>query len=478
MMQVESSLQAFFDLSPDLLCVRNHAGYFEELNKTWTEVLGWTIAELKSCHWLTFVHPDDVAATLEIENLCHAAQVGDLAHQNRYRCKDGSYRWLSWRLSPYQAGLSYGLAQNVTAKIWDVSQGDRAGMIEALNLREQAIAASSVGIVLADARLPNMPLIYVNPAFERMTGYTSTEVVGTNCRFLQGQDRDQDAIKELRLAIKTEKSCTVILRNYRKDGMLFWNELHISPIHNDHGKLTHFIGVQTDISDRVTATEALRIETEKSERLLLNILPKKIAEKLKQYQVGVTRPAGEEFIAENFDEVTILFADIVNFTQLSAQLSAQDLVVLLNLVFSVFDELCEKHGLEKIKTIGDAYMVVGGVPLHRDDHAEAIADMALDMLQKIVDLSHITGKALNLRIGINTGAVVAGVIGTHKFIYDLWGDAVNVASRMESQGEAGKIQVTEATYLHLQERYIFKQRGAITIKGKGKMITYWLMGRK
>jgi class 3 adenylate cyclase len=151
---------------------------------------------------------------------------------------------------------------------------------------------------------------------------------------------------------------------------------------------------------------------------------------------------------------------------------------MLNRIFSAFDVLAEKHGLEKIKTIGDSYMVVGGLPMVRPDHAEAIAEMALDMISEIVRFNAEFNEAFNIRIGINTGPVVAGVIGIKKFIYDLWGDAVNTASRMESHGVPGRIQVTEATYKRLQNQYVFEERGVISVKGKGEMMTYFLRGRR
>ncbi|NEQ36185.1 MAG: response regulator [Okeania sp. SIO3I5] len=210
-------------------------------------------------------------------------------------------------------------------------------------------------------------------------------------------------------------------------------------------------------------------EQEKSERLLLNILPAPIAQRLKQ---------GEKTIADSFSEVTVLFADLVGFTKLSANLSPAELVELLNMIFSRFDELAEKYGLEKIKTIGDAYMIVGGLPTPKEDHAEAIAEMALDMLERVKEISEKQGKLLQIRIGINTGAVEAGVIGTKKFAYDLWGDTVNTANRMESHGIPGEIQVTENTYNCLANKYTFQERGTIEIKGKGSMRTYLLVGRK
>jgi len=176
--------------------------------------------------------------------------------------------------------------------------------------------------------------------------------------------------------------------------------------------------------------------------------------------------------------VTVLFADIVNFTQLAARMSPTELVNLLNQIFSAFDRLAERHGLEKIKTIGDAYMAVGGVPLPRPDHAEAIAEMALDMQTAIAQLNLEQHEVFPIRIGINTGPVVAGVIGIKKFIYDLWGDTVNIASRMESEGLAGCIQVTTSTYQRLKDQYLFIERGEIPVKGRGVMQTYLLVGRK
>lgn len=226
-------------------------------------------------------------------------------------------------------------------------------------------------------------------------------------------------------------------------------------------ELTNFAGTINWMLDE------LQKEKHKTEKLLLNVLPHSIAEKLKNNQ-GI--------IADNFDNVTILFADLVGFTTLAGRLSPLEVVNFLNKIFSSFDRLAEKYGLEKIKTIGDAYMVASGLPTPRPDHAEAIANMALEMQEIIREISQGQSESFTMRIGINTGRVVAGVIGTRKFTYDLWGDAVNVASRMESSGEPGKIQVSETTYEVLKDKYIFQNRGLISVKGKGEMLTYWLIG--
>jgi class 3 adenylate cyclase len=212
----------------------------------------------------------------------------------------------------------------------------------------------------------------------------------------------------------------------------------------------------------------LLAEQERSERLLLNVLPAPIAERLK---------AGEGVIADAFPEVTVLFADIVDFTRRSRQVGPAQVVAALNELFSAFDRLAQRHGLEKIKTIGDAYMVAGGLPQPRPDHAEAIAEMALGIREEVARRADPSGQPLAVRIGIDTGPVEAGVIGTAKFSYDLWGDTVNTASRMESHGIAGCIQVTERTYQRLRDGYRFQRRGPIPIRGMGELVTYFLVGR-
>jgi adenylate cyclase len=214
---------------------------------------------------------------------------------------------------------------------------------------------------------------------------------------------------------------------------------------------------------------ALESEQAKSERLLLNVLPAPVAARLKEE---------EGIIADACPAVTVLFADIVGFTPLSEQLSAKELVGVLDRVFARWDTLAAEHGVEKIKTIGDAYMVAGGIPLPRDDHAEAVAEMALAMESEATRLATETGLPLEVRIGIDSGPVVAGVIGRAKFIYDLWGDTVNTASRMQSHALRGTIQVTERTYECLRHRYELRPRGTIEVKGKGSMTPYLLLARR
>ncbi|MDM8563384.1 adenylate/guanylate cyclase domain-containing protein, partial [Candidatus Marithioploca araucensis] len=212
----------------------------------------------------------------------------------------------------------------------------------------------------------------------------------------------------------------------------------------------------------------LQSEQNKSERLLLNILPASIIRRLKQKQT---------IVADNFSDVTVLFADIVGFTEMSGRTSPTKLLEMLNDIFSMFDTLVEQYELEKIKTIGDAYMVVAGLPEPCVENTVKIADLALEMHKSIVKFNELYHKKLQIRIGIHTGPAIAGVIGIKKFAYDLWGDTVNTASRMESHGVANKIQVSDSVYEELKADYLLSKRGKIQIKGKGEMVTYFLEER-
>lgn len=211
----------------------------------------------------------------------------------------------------------------------------------------------------------------------------------------------------------------------------------------------------------------LALEQARSEKLLLNIMPKAIANRLKD---------NDKRIADSHEAVTILFADIVDFTKMTETMPPAELVELLSQLFSCFDRLAEHQGLEKIKTIGDGYMVVGGLPLYRTDHAKVIASLALQMQQALSAFNAQIGKQMQMRIGISSGAVVAGVIGTSKFAYDLWGDPVNMASRMEKSSLPDAIQVSEASYQLLKNDFKFEARGLVEIKGKGEVNTYLLKG--
>jgi PAS domain S-box-containing protein len=318
---------------------------------------------------------------------------------------------------------------------------------------------------------PDGCYINANPALANIYGYeTPTELLTAVALEPYRLFTEPKRYQELLHQLATEGSVASFeALVYKSDRRIIWILINARANYDHEGNFISYEGLVQDITERKLAEQALKAEQEKSENLLLNILPKEIVKQLK---------INNNVIASRSDNVSILFADIVDFTTLSTQVSPNDLVTMLNGIFSSFDLLADQLGLEKIKTIGDAYMVVGGLPTARPDHAEAIAEMALAMQKSISNFKRDDGTAFRLRIGINTGAVVAGVIGIRKFIYDLWGDAVNVASRMESHGLAGGIQVTQATYELLKDKYTFWHRGKIFIKGRGEMDTYMLLDRE
>ena len=228
--------------------------------------------------------------------------------------------------------------------------------------------------------------------------------------------------------------------------------------------LLHYFVGQKELAYRL-----LHVEQDRSEGLLLNVLPREIAARLKD---------GERVIADHHPSVSILFADLVGFTPLTNVLSPNEMVELLNDIYSHFDSLIENHGVEKIRTIGDNYMIAAGLPRPRPDHAQVLARLTLEMNAYVATLPPVGDRRLAFRFGINSGPVVAGVIGHKKFAYDVWGDTVNTASRMESQGDSGKIQITQATYDLIKDEFACEPHGPVIVKGKGQMETWFLISSK
>lgn len=318
---------------------------------------------------------------------------------------------------------------------------------------------------------PEGRFLSVNPALSQIYGYDSPEELINSITnigqqlYVQPKRRDElNAYLRVYGRISEAES-----QVYRKDGTTIWISENIWVVYDGDGQILHYEGTVQDISDRHQMETELRYHRRQSERLLINILPYQIAQRLKSHP---------NTIADSFDNITVLFADLVNFTAASSQIPPRELVNLLNDIFSTFDHLAERYGLEKIKTIGDAYMAASGLPIPRRDHATAAARMALDMQREITRFVRIDNQPFQLRIGINTGSVVAGVIGIKKFSYDLWGDTVNIANRMESTGEPGRVQVTPSTYECLKANFNLEPRGPISIKGRGEMLTYWLIDSK
>ena len=248
-----------------------------------------------------------------------------------------------------------------------------------------------------------------------------------------------------------------------------WFESTMVALNVTVGGAVVFLLLVLFVRQREEALADLRIEQDRAESLLLNILPRSIADKLK---------ADTATIADQFAAASILFADVVDFSLLADRLQPAEVVDILDQLFTHFDALADRYGVEKIKTIGDCYMVAAGVPTRRPDHARVMALIALDMRDAMHAEDGVGHLGLEIRIGINSGPVVAGVIGRKRFLYDLWGDAVNMASRMESQGTSGQIQVTQATYELLKDEFELEPRGTVPIKGKGDVETWYLVGRR
>jgi class 3 adenylate cyclase/PAS domain-containing protein len=375
---------------------------------------------------------------------------------------DGLPMWISWRLRP--CGDREVLALGI--EITELRESEEV-LERSLSLLRSMFEAISDGVLALDTQ---GGVLSYNQSFLAQWSpppdfFTDDRDMLARLSAITYQMQDPDRFVRHVVRILAEPMAETFELHHLKDYRIY--EITSRPQHIAN-RLLGRVWTFRDVTMNHLVEEELRLEKEKSEQLLRNVFPEPIAERLK-------RDPGA--IADHFNDVSVLFADIVGFTQISSAMSATDLVGLLNRIFSNFDALTERYRLEKIKTIGDAYMVVGGLPFAQTRHLEAIADMAVDLQKAIAQFRTYEGERVGLRVGIHTGAVVAGVIGTKRLIYDLWGDTVNIASRMESQGEGGKIQVTEAVYERLQERYVFRKRGTVFVKGKGPMVTYWLLGR-
>ena len=313
---------------------------------------------------------------------------------------------------------------------------------------------------------------FANPSSLRILGFDSdADFLGRNMHELVHHtlsNGDPYPMTECQIYLAFREGRGVHIDNevmWRADGSSFQAEYWSYPMEQD-GQLVGSVLTFVDITERRRLETQLRNEHARAERLLLNVLPAEIARQLKAHP-GKT-------IAQQFEQITALFADVVGFTPLSARLDPADAVAILNEVFTAFDRIATSHGVEKIKTMGDGYMVVAGAPIPRDDHCDAIARTALEMREWMNDRVADDGIKLRVRIGINSGSAVGAVIGTTKFAYDLWGDTINVASRMESSGEPGRIQVAEGAFSMLRHKYVLEPRGTIEIKGKGELETWFL----
>jgi class 3 adenylate cyclase/CheY-like chemotaxis protein len=321
----------------------------------------------------------------------------------------------------------------------------------------KAVESLAPDLILLDITMPGMSGYEVCKALKANAQTRDIPVI-----FLSALDEIFDKVKAFEVG-----GVDYMTKPFQVEEVLIRIKTHVTLHQQRQQLLQQQIILEAEIQERKLIEQELEKQRRRSDDLLFSILPRPIAELLKQKQ---------QTIASSFDQVTVLFADLVAFTPLAAQMDPIELVKLLNDIFSIFDRLVERLEVEKIKTIGDAYMVVGGLPKVRTDHAIAIANLALEMQRSLQHFRSPLGAPLQMRIGIHSGPVVAGVIGTRKFSYDLWGDTVNLASRMESQGEPGRIQITETTYQLIQHQFNCDRRGSIEAKGWGEVVTYWLRG--
>ena len=464
--------------SPAALCSFEAAGDYAPtfISENVRELFGYEPSEyLADPHFVPHrIHPEDQERIeMAVGGLFKA---GHVVNEYRFLCKDGNYCWVSDELR-----VIYGDAGEPVEVVGSWSD---------ISVRKEAEAALDASRTHLNHLLATSPAVLCS--FEAAGDYYAPTFISENVRKLFGYEpseyladpnfvpnhihpEDRERIgKAVQRLLKTGH----VVNEYRfrrKDGNYCWVSDELRVIYDNAGEAVEVVGSWSDISARkeaddkiVKQADALKKQYAHSERLLLNVLPASIADRIK---------SGEETIAESFPEVSVLFSDIVGFTEMAARVGAKEVVEILNEVFGMLDDLAKQHGIEKIKTIGDCYMAVAGVPDRSHTHAQEIAKFALDVQQALIEYSTTSGKEVSMRTGIHTGTVVAGIVGHSKFAYDLWGDVVNVASRMESTGEPGTIQVSDAVRIRLQDDFAFKLRGDVEIKGKGSMQTWFLTGR-
>jgi len=461
----EAELRALFAAMTDVITVFDAQGHYVKIVTTNSEtVYSPTTDRLGKSVYEIFPAAKASIFVRHIQRALNTGQTVSLEYSlNIPDAPEGQREvWFAASVSPMPDNCAIWVARNIT---------ERKRVLDALQQAEEKFrsifenAAEGIFQIAPDGRCLN-----ANPALIEMFGYSSFADLRASVSDMASMYVDRARHDEFVSLLEERSSIANFeLQARRKDGAIMWVSENARAVRDRLGRLMYYEGTLQDITKRKQAEDALRAEQEKSEQLLLNVLPESIAERLK---------ADDNHIADRFEEATILFADLVNFTTISAQMPPSQLVDVLNEIFSTFDQLALDYHLEKIKTIGDAYMVAGGIPQPMDDHAQAIAEMALEMQWAIARTARETGEPFQLRIGINTGPVVAGVIGIRKFTYDLWGDTVNLASRMESHGQPGAIQVTESFYERTRGLYTFEPRGEIDVKGRGRMPTYWLRGRQ
>ena len=351
--------------------------------------------------------------------------------------------------------------------VWrDVTERKQAE--DKLRQLSRAVEQSGSTIVITDL---DGNIEFVNPAFTRITGYTFEEAIGENTRILKSGEHPTEFYQELWDTVTRGEVWQGEMINRKKNGEFYWEAATISPVKDQDGQTTHYLAIKEDITARKRIEAALAQEQQKSDALLRNILPSEIAAELKK--TGRAAPV-------LFDCASIMFTDFGDFTTTAEQLSPQELVDDLDCYFSFFDTVIEKYGLEKLKTIGDSYMCAGGLPVPNDTHAPDIVRAALEIVaftQREKETRQRNGRPYwEIRVGISSGPVVAGIVGQKKYAYDVWGDTVVMASRMESSGEIGRVNISRSTYELVRDQFDCEYRGKVHAKHKGQVEMYFVNG--
>jgi PAS domain S-box-containing protein len=433
------------------------------ISKAYERIWGRTCQSVleRPMSFVESIHPVDRAAVIAA-----FPKQKDGSYDIEYRIvrSDGAIRWIRDKAFPIRDS-----AGEIT-RIVGVAQDITTNKDSEERFRQVTDTIDEV-FWMTDPRKSAM--LFISKAYERVWGRSCQSVIERPMSFIESiHPLDRDAVLAA-FPKQTQGTYDIEYRIVRSDGAIRWISDRAFPVRDASGEIYRVVGVAQDITENKDLIRDLNEEKRRTERLLENILPKSIIGALKgQEDKSVEQPA----IAQRIDHATVLFADIVGFTAFSQSLEAEVVVDQLNKIVHVFDGLAEKHGVEKIKTIGDCYMLAGGVPNQQDDHALRVANAAIEMLSELAKLNRAQGQSFQIRVGIHSGPLVAGVIGTKKYVYDIWGDTVNTASRMQSTGVPGEIQVSDSTHALLGDRYRFEDRGLVAVKGKGEVRAYLLKG--
>ena len=460
-------LRTLIDNIPDLIYAKDIHKKFSLANLALANLTGHEDpSELIGRDEFDSAPPEIAEQFIAVEEEIHRTGKSILNHIERTIDAQNNQLWLSTTKVPLKD--ENGEITGIVGVSRDITEQRQAE--EELRKLSRAVEQSASTIVITNLK---GEIEFTNPAFSEITGYSFKEVVGKRTNILKSGQHSRDFYRELWRTVTSGEIWQGEMRNRKKNGELYWEAATISPVHDQEGKTTHFIAIKEDITERKAIEKALAESQEKTDVLLRNILPEKVAEEIKE--TGKAKPV-------LFENISILFTDFKNFTATAEALSPDELVKLIDYYFTHFDQIIEKHHLEKLKTIGDSYMCASGLPTPHPDHALNITNAAFDMLDFVRQAKEEREQAglpfWEIRVGISSGSVVAGVVGQKKYAYDIWGDAVVVAARMEQSGEVGRVNISTSTYELIKDDFDCTYRGRVNAKNKGEMDMYFVDGEK